>query len=135
MAWVVGANVLMGLLLIALGLVTLRTGWILPTARRHVTRPQLHGLGTLLTGTSLVFQGLFYFRILPSVSWEIRLFGGNAFLFAGLFLIIAGQLLAHRRSPHPDPHRSLRSFRSIASRMSPREDGAGVDRPGPADDA
>ncbi|MFD4758710.1 hypothetical protein ACFWOJ_07405 [Streptomyces sp. NPDC058439] len=102
MAWVVGANVLMGLLLIALGLVTLRTGWILPTARRHVTRPRLHGLGTLLTGTSLVLQSLFYFRILPSVSWEIRFFGGNAFLFAGLLLIAAGQLMAHRRGPHPD---------------------------------
>lgn len=28
---------LMGLLAIAMGLVTRRTGWILPTARRHVS--------------------------------------------------------------------------------------------------
>lgn len=73
---------LMGLLAIAMGLVTLRTGWILPPARRHVTRPHLHGLGGLLIGTSLVLQGLFDFRILPSLSWDFRFFGGIAFLFS-----------------------------------------------------
>lgn len=102
MAWVVGTGGLMGLLVIALGLVTLRTGWILPTARRHVTRPRLHGLGALLTGMCPVLGGLFYFRILPNVSWEIRFFGGNAFLLAGLLLIAAGQLMPRRRGPHPD---------------------------------
>lgn len=104
MAWVVGTGALLGLLAIALGIVTLRTGWILPTARRHVTRPQLHGLGALLTGASALLQSLFYFRILPSVSWEVRFFGGNAFLFAGLLLITLSQMLPLRRSPdHADP--------------------------------
>ncbi|MFK0110716.1 hypothetical protein [Streptomyces sp. NPDC091217] len=94
----------MGLLVIALGIVTLRTGWILPTARRHVTRPQLHGLGALFTGTSVVLQGLFYFRVLPSVSWEARFFGGNALLLAGLLLISLSQLLPlRRRRDHTDP--------------------------------
>lgn len=95
---------LMGLLAITVGVVALRTGWLLPTARRHVTRPRLHGLGGLLLGTSLVLQGLFYFRILPSLSWEIRFFGANALLFAGLVLISASQLMPRRRGPgHTDP--------------------------------
>lgn len=98
MAWVVGTGAFLGLLAIALGIVTLRTGWILPTARRHVTRPQLHGLGALLTGSSVVLQGLFYFRVLPSVSWEVRFLGGNALLFAGLLLIALSQLLPLRRN-------------------------------------
>ncbi|MCX4532277.1 hypothetical protein OHA79_32885 [Streptomyces sp. NBC_00841] len=99
MAWVVGAGMLMGLLAIASGIVTLRTGWILPMARRHATRPQLHGLGALATGACPLIQGLFYFRILPSASWEIRFFGGNALLLTGLLLIAASQLLSPRRSP------------------------------------
>ncbi len=99
MAWVVGTGGFLGLLAIGLGFVTLRTGWIVPTARRRVTRPQLHGLGALLTGASLLLQGLFYFRILPSVSWEVRFFGGNALLFAGLLLIGLSQMLPLRRDP------------------------------------
>lgn len=104
MAWVVGTGALLGLVAIALGIVTLRTGWIVPTARRHVTRPQLHGLGALLTGTSVVLQGLFYFRIVPSVSWEARFFGGNALLLGGLLLMALSQLLPlHRNRDHTDP--------------------------------
>ncbi|MEW2299948.1 hypothetical protein AB0958_08190 [Streptomyces sp. NPDC006655] len=92
------------LLLIASGVVTLRTGWTLPTARRHVTRPRLHGLGALLMGISLFLQGLLHFRVLPSVSWDARFFGGNALLLAGLLLIILSQLLPLRRSrDHTNP--------------------------------
>ncbi|PJN10982.1 hypothetical protein CG723_08200 [Streptomyces sp. CB01635] len=42
MTWVVGTGAFLGMLAIASGIVTLRTGWILPMARRHVTRPRLH---------------------------------------------------------------------------------------------
>ncbi|MFD7961750.1 hypothetical protein ACFV5J_13230 [Streptomyces zaomyceticus] len=104
MAWVVGAGGFLGLLAIALGIVTLRTGWIVPTARRHVTRPKLQGLGALLTGASALLQSLLYFQFLPSVSWDVRFFGGNALLFAGLLLIALSQLLPVRRNPdHADP--------------------------------
>ncbi|MFF2186503.1 hypothetical protein [Streptomyces sp. NPDC058155] len=104
MAWVVGLGALLGLLAVTSGIVTLRTGWIVPTARRHVTRPRLHGLGALLTGTSLFLQSLFHFLALPSVSWEARFFGGNALLLSGLLLIAFSQLLPLRRShDHPDP--------------------------------
>lgn len=98
MAWVVGTGLLLGLLLIAMGTATLRTGWIVPTARRHVTRPPLHGLGTLLMGTSLVLQSLLYFEVLPSVSWEARFYGGNALLLGGMLLLLVSQLLPLRRS-------------------------------------
>ncbi|MEU0695696.1 hypothetical protein [Streptomyces niveus] len=102
MAWVVGAGALLGLLAITSGIVTLRTGWIVPTARRHVTRPRLHALGALLTGTSVLLQSLFHFQVLPSVSWEARFIGGNALLLSGLLLIALGQLLPLRRShDHP----------------------------------
>ncbi|MGW4160113.1 hypothetical protein [Streptomyces sp. NPDC004788] len=107
MAWVVGTGAFLGLLAVAWGIVTLRTGWILPPARRHVTRPKLHGVGALLMGASVLLQSLFYFRILPSVSWEVRFFGGSAFQFAGLLLIALSQLLPLRRYPdHADTSRA-----------------------------
>lgn len=101
MAWAVGTGLLLGLLLIAMGTATLRTGWIVPTARRHVTRPQLHGLGTLLMGTSLVLQSLMYFGALPSPSWEARFYGGNALLLGGMLLLILSQTLPPRRRRDP----------------------------------
>ncbi|MFE5207512.1 hypothetical protein [Streptomyces sp. NPDC056600] len=103
MAWVVGTGAFLGLLVIAAGIVTLRTGWIVPTARRHVARPRLHGLGALFTGSSVVLQSLFYFRVLPGVSWDVRFFGGNAILLAGLLLIGLSQVLPLRGNPdHAD---------------------------------
>lgn len=98
MAWVVAANALLGVLAIALGTVTLRTGWVLPTARRHVTRPRLHGVGVLLIGASLLLQSLLYFEILPSVSWEARFYGGNALLLGGMLVLVLGHVLPLRRS-------------------------------------
>ncbi|MEU0377651.1 hypothetical protein ABZ093_10170 [Streptomyces cyaneofuscatus] len=97
MAWAVGTGLLLGLLLIAMGTATLRTGWIVPTARRHVTRPQLHGIGALLMGASLVLQSLLYFGALPSVSWETRFYGGNALLLGGMLMLIVSQSLPPRR--------------------------------------
>ncbi|MGW5070852.1 hypothetical protein ACWEQJ_33040 [Streptomyces cyaneofuscatus] len=101
MAWVVGTGLLLGMLLITMGTVTLRTGWIVPTARRHVTRPQLHGIGALLMGASLVLQSLLYFGALPSVSWETRFYGGNALLLGGMLLLIVSQSLPPRRRRDP----------------------------------
>ncbi|MFD8058806.1 hypothetical protein ACFXA0_26420 [Streptomyces cyaneofuscatus] len=98
MAWVVGTALLLGMLLIAMGTLTLGTGWIVPTARRHVTRPQLHGCGALLMGASLVLQSLLYFGALPSVSWETRFYGGNALLLGGMLLLLVSQLLPLRSS-------------------------------------
>ncbi|MCR8945463.1 MULTISPECIES: hypothetical protein [Streptomyces] len=98
MAWVVGANALLGVLAIALGTVTLRTGWVLPTARRHVTRPRLHGVGVLLIGASLLLQSLAYFGVLPGTSWEARFYGGNALLLGGLLLLVLAHVLPPRRS-------------------------------------
>ncbi|ALC32149.1 hypothetical protein ABE83_26325 [Streptomyces sp. CFMR 7] len=95
-----GANALLGVLAIALGTVTLRTGWVLPTARRHVTRPRLHGGGVLLIGASLLLQSLLHFGVLPSVSWEVRFYGGNALLLGGALLLLLGYVLPLRR---PEP--------------------------------
>ncbi|MER0246448.1 hypothetical protein AAHZ94_31645 [Streptomyces sp. HSW2009] len=95
MAWVVGTGMLLGLLVIGCGIATLRTGWIVPTARRHVTRPALHGIGALVTGGSVVLQGLF-FSILPGLTWDARFYGGNALLLAGLTLLTLGQVLSPR---------------------------------------
>lgn len=98
MEWVVGSGVLGGLLLIALGTASIRTGWTLPGVGRHVTRPSIYGLGALFVGAPCVIQGLFYFRIVPTPSWEIHFFGANALLLSGLVLMGLGQMLPSRRS-------------------------------------
>lgn len=98
MAWVAGTGVLIGLLAVASGIGTLRTGWALPTARRHVTGPRLHGFGALLTGAPVLLHGLFYFHVVPSVSREVRFYGGNALLLAGLLLVALSRLLPQRRN-------------------------------------
>ncbi|MFZ4280737.1 hypothetical protein [Streptomyces rhizosphaericola] len=104
MAWVVAANALLGVPAIALGTVTLRTGWVLPTAHRHVTRPRFHGVGVLLIGASLLLQSLLHFEVLPSVSWEARFYGGNALLLGGMLLLLLGYVLPLRRTePHTRP--------------------------------
>lgn len=98
MAWVVGTGGVLGLLVIALGIVTLRTGWVLPPARRHVTRHRLHAFGALCTGLSLVLQSLFFFGVLPGISGEVRFLAGDTLLLGGLVLIALGQVL-----PAPRP--------------------------------
>lgn len=97
MVWVVGVGVLVGLLVIASGVGTLRTGWVLPSARRHVVRPKLYGIGALFVGGSVLLQSLFLSRVLPSVMWEARHVGGTALLLAGLFCIARSQRLSRRR--------------------------------------
>ncbi|MFF7013748.1 MULTISPECIES: hypothetical protein [Streptomyces] len=97
MAWVVGAGLLLGLLMIAMGTAALRTGWIVPTARRHVTRPRLHGCGVLLMGATLAVQSLTYFGALPSPSPQARSAGGNALLLGGMLLLLVSQSLPRRR--------------------------------------
>ncbi|MFI2347939.1 hypothetical protein ACH492_13020 [Streptomyces sp. NPDC019443] len=97
MEWVAGCGMVLGLLAIALGTASIRTGWTLPWVRRRVTRPRIHGLGALLVGAPCVMQGLFYFRIVPSPSWEIRFFATNALTFSGLILIGAAHVLTTRR--------------------------------------
>ena len=99
MAWAVGGTcAFVGLLAVVLGTVTLRTGWVLPTARRHVTRPGLHGLGALFMGTSILLQGLVHLGILAGVSWEARVLGEIGCLFTGLLLIALSHLLPPRRT-------------------------------------
>ncbi len=97
MVWVVGVGALVGALAVAAGVATLRTGWILPTARRQVRRPRLHGYGAVCVGSSCLLQSAFYF--LPDISWNTRFFTGNAVLFTGLLLLLLSQLLPVRRAP------------------------------------
>ncbi|MFF3013298.1 hypothetical protein [Streptomyces sp. NPDC057939] len=99
MAWLVATGMVVGLAAVVLGIMALRTGWILPTARHHVTRPPLHGLGAVLAGASPLLQGLHHFGLLPGLSWEVRFFGGNALLLSGMLLIALAQLLPPRSDP------------------------------------
>ncbi|CAM5528059.1 hypothetical protein [Streptomyces pilosus] len=103
MVWVVGIGVLVGLLMVASGVGTLRTGWVVPSARRHVARPKLYGLGALLIGVSILLQGLMYFRVLPSVPPEARYVGGNALLLGGLLLVALSQPRQRGGSVRADP--------------------------------
>lgn len=93
MEWYVGAGMVLGVLLMAVGAAELWTARAPRWLHRRVGRPRLHGLGALLTATPCAVQGYFYFHILPSPSWEIRFFGGNALLFGGLLLMGLGQML------------------------------------------
>ncbi|MEV0177469.1 hypothetical protein AB0I00_41020 [Streptomyces sp. NPDC050803] len=92
MDWVVGTGVVLGLLALATGAATIRTGWLPPLARRRVFRPRPYGTGAILVGASCVTQGLFYFEVLPVPSWEVRFFSMNALMLSGLVLIGFGQL-------------------------------------------
>ncbi|MFF3602895.1 hypothetical protein [Streptomyces sp. NPDC002463] len=107
-AWVVGAGLLLGLLGTVLAGVVLRTGWVPPWNRRHVTRPWLFGAGILMASLGNVLMGLEYFGVLPEVSWEVRFFVGNGVIWAGVLLIGASQVLPllrtappHGKPPHP----------------------------------
>ncbi|GHB51197.1 hypothetical protein GCM10010306_051110 [Streptomyces umbrinus] len=97
MDWVVGVGMVLGVLAIALGTASIRTGWTVPWARRYVARPRLFGLGAVLVGTPGMVQGLFYFGIVPGPSWEIRFFSTNALLLCGLALLGVGQMRWSRR--------------------------------------
>ena len=112
LVWVVGAGMLLGVLSIALGVVTFRTGWAPPWSRRHVTRPRLLGTGAVLTGLGVFLPGLVYFGVVPDLSWEVRFFGQNALVLAGLVCIGASRLMApprggnpHGEAPHGKPPR------------------------------
>ncbi|MFI0901277.1 hypothetical protein [Streptomyces sp. NPDC020983] len=97
MIWVAGPGAVVGLLVIASGWATLRTGWLPPLARRHAGRPQLHAAGALVAGASVTGQALFGLGVLPGLPWQERFLGGNAVLLAGLALIVLGQMLPPRR--------------------------------------
>ncbi|MDV9190220.1 hypothetical protein R6L23_18730 [Streptomyces sp. SR27] len=92
---------LLGVVVTALGVVTLRTGWVPPWTRRHVTRPRLQGIGALLVGLAVFLPGLVYFGVLPGLSWEARFFGRLALMFSGLVCVAMSQLLppAHGKTP------------------------------------
>ncbi|KQX59666.1 hypothetical protein ASE09_03295 [Streptomyces sp. Root66D1] len=93
----------MGLVVITLGVLTLRTGWVPPWTRRHVTRPRLQGVGAVLTGLAVLLPGLAYFGVLPGLSWEVRFFGQLTLMFTGLGCIGMSQLLSppRGRTGHP----------------------------------
>ena len=97
MEWVVGSGMVLGLLAVALGVASMRTGWTLPWVRRRVTRPRIYGLAGLLMGAPCVIQGVFYFHVVPSPSWEFRFFGTNALMFSGLILMGVSQIRPSRR--------------------------------------
>ncbi|MGW7264928.1 hypothetical protein [Streptomyces sp. NPDC054842] len=98
MDWVVGGGMLLGCLAIALGSIAVYSGWTPSWQRRRTTRPRVHGLGVLLVGTPCVLQGLFFFHLVPSPSWQVRFIGTNALLLSGLALITVGQMLPPSRS-------------------------------------
>lgn len=102
MAWFVGVGMVLGALLIACGIASLRTGWVPPWVRRRVTRPRLFGLGALLVGVPEVVQGPLYFQNAFGLSWEVRFLGCNVLTFAGLALLAAGQLLPPKAAAHRD---------------------------------
>jgi hypothetical protein len=91
------AMALGGLLAVALGVVSMRTGWTLPWVRRRVTRPRIYGLAGLMMGALCVIQGLFCFHVVPSASGEFRFFGTGALMFSGLLLLGVSQMRSSRR--------------------------------------
>jgi hypothetical protein len=97
MEWVVGVGMFLGLLAMAEGTAAIRTGWTSPWPRRRVIPPRIYGLGAALTGVPLVVQGLFYFRIVPSPSWDYHFLGTNALMLVGIILMGAGQMRSSRR--------------------------------------
>ncbi|MFK0225767.1 hypothetical protein ACIQUL_08375 [Streptomyces sp. NPDC090303] len=92
---------LLGVVVIALGVVTYRTYWVPPWSRGHVKRPRLLGGGSVLSGLGVLLPGLVHFGVVPDLSWEVRFFGANALMLSGFACIAASQLLGPPRARTP----------------------------------
>ncbi|MEV8125373.1 hypothetical protein AB0P07_14925 [Streptomyces sp. NPDC085944] len=89
--------ILVALLIAASGIAALTRGWVLPTNRKHVRRPQPYGWGQLVVAVSLCCQVAFGLmtKDLGTRQWGTLV--GSVFMVAGILVIAVGQRTAGRR--------------------------------------
>ncbi|MGV9456583.1 hypothetical protein [Streptomyces sp. NPDC003635] len=89
--------VLLALLIAASGVAAVTSGWVLPMNRRHVRAPRTYGWGQLVVAFALCWQLVFGLMI---SDFGVRPFGtlmGAAMLFAGVVVMMVGQLAGGNR--------------------------------------
>ncbi|MEI5034941.1 hypothetical protein RB201_26525 [Streptomyces sp. S1A(2023)] len=89
--------ILVALLIAASGIAALARGWVLPTNRKHVRRPQLYGWGQLVVAFALCCQVTFGLmtKDLDTRQWGTLI--GSVFMVAGILVIAVSQYTAGRR--------------------------------------
>ncbi|MFE0509454.1 hypothetical protein [Streptomyces sp. NPDC058964] len=102
--YLVGAAVLAVALLLASGIASVTTGWVMPLGRKRVLRPKLWGYGTLTSGIGMgvfLFVGPWGSSEPPSGLREAIAWCGWGVFFVGSLI----QLLAQRpgRTPSAAP--------------------------------
>ncbi|NEC23876.1 hypothetical protein [Streptomyces parvus] len=89
--------ILLALLIAASGVAALTRGWVLPTGRKHVTRPRLYGWGQLVVAVALCCQVTFGLMTIGFASRQWGTLTGSALMVTGVLVIAMSQRAAGHR--------------------------------------
>lgn len=94
---------LLALLIASSGVAAVTSGWVLPTNRRHVRAPRIHGWGQLVVAFALCWQLAFGLMISDSGARPSGTLIGAALLLAGIVVMMVGQLAGGDRKGDGTP--------------------------------
>jgi hypothetical protein len=89
--------ILLALLIAASGIAALTRGWVLPTSRKHVTRPQLYGWGQLVIAIALCCQAAFGLMTNDLDARQGGTLAGSVLMVIGTLVIAVSQRTTGRR--------------------------------------
>lgn len=95
--------VLLALLIAASGTAAITRGWVLPTNRKHVSRPKLYGWGQLVIAIALCCQAVFG---LMTNDLDTRQWGtltGSVLMVTGIVVLAVSQRTAGRQQGSSAP--------------------------------
>jgi protein-S-isoprenylcysteine O-methyltransferase Ste14 len=95
--------VLLALLIAASAIAAITRGWVLPTNRKPIRRPQLYGWGQLIIAIALCCQGVFG---LMTDDLDTRQWGtltGSVLMVTGIIVIAVSQRTAGHRQRSSAP--------------------------------
>ncbi len=89
--------ILLALLFAASGVAALTRGWVLPTSRKHVTRPRLYGWGQVAIAIALCCQATFGLMAIGFGSRQWGTLAGSVLMVTGVLVIAMSHRSAGRR--------------------------------------